>query len=320
LDERAQFSDYCDKGPEEPVMRWDDFRRSDNVEDTRGEEGGSGGMGIPVGGGGLGIGTVIILGLLGWALGINPSILIGGAEIVNGGLHKEQPYEPQPKQTSKPSDQMGDFVAAVLGNTEDTWREIFKANGQTYTVPRLRLYSGVVQGGCGMAQAAMGPFYCPNDRRIYLDTSFFRDIQARFHGCSGKACDFAEAYVIAHEVGHHVQNLLGILPQVQNAQRAAGSKAEANRIQVRVELQADCLAGVWANNSNQRWNSIEPGDVEAAMQTAAAIGDDRLQQQSRGYVVPDAFTHGSSAQRQRWFMTGLKEGKVSACNTFSGQV
>jgi len=301
-------------------MRWDDFRRSDNVEDTRGEEGGGGGMGIPVGGGGLGIGTVIILGLLGWALGINPSILIGGAEIVNGGLHKEQPYEPQPKQTSKPSDQMGDFVAAVLGNTEDTWREIFKANGQTYTVPRLRLYSGVVQGGCGMAQAAMGPFYCPNDRRIYLDTSFFRDIQARFHGCSGKACDFAEAYVIAHEVGHHVQNLLGILPQVQNAQRAAGSKAEANRIQVRVELQADCLAGVWANNSNQRWNSIEPGDVEAAMQTAAAIGDDRLQQQSRGYVVPDAFTHGSSAQRQRWFMTGLKEGKVSACNTFSGQV
>jgi predicted metalloprotease len=322
LDERAQFSDYCDKGPEEPVMRWDDFRRSDNVEDTRGEEGGfgGGGMGIPVGGGGLGIGTVIILGLLGWALGIDPSVLIGGAEIVNGGLHKEQPYEPQPKQTSKPSDQMGDFVAAVLGNTEDTWREIFKASGQTYTVPRLRLYSGVVQGGCGMAQAAMGPFYCPNDRRIYLDTSFFRDIQARFHGCSGKACDFAEAYVIAHEVGHHVQNLLGILPQVQNAQRAAGSKAEANRIQVRVELQADCLAGVWANNSNQRWNSIEPGDVEAAMQTAAAIGDDRLQQQSRGYVVPDAFTHGSSAQRQRWFMTGLKEGKVSACNTFSGQV
>jgi predicted metalloprotease len=323
LDERAQFSDYCDKCMEEPVMRWDDFRRSDNIEDARGEGGGfgGGGMGIPVGGGGLGIGTVIILGLLGWALGIDPSVLIGGAEIVNGGLHKEQPYEPQsPQATSKPSDQMGDFVAAVLGNTEDTWREIFKANGQTYTVPRLRLYSGVVQGGCGMAQAAMGPFYCPNDRRIYLDTSFFRDIQARFRGCSGKACDFAEAYVIAHEVGHHVQNLLGILPQVQNAQRSAGSKVEANRIQVRVELQADCLAGVWANNSNQRWNSIEPGDVEAAMQTAAAIGDDRLQQQSRGYVVPDAFTHGSSAQRQRWFMTGLKEGKVSACNTFSGQV
>jgi hypothetical protein len=162
----------------------------------------------------------------------------------------------------------------------------------------------------------MGPFYCPNDRRIYLDTSFFRDIQQRFRGCSGKACEFAEAYVIAHEVGHHVQNLLGILPQAQNAQHAGRQQAEANRIQVRVELQADCLAGVWANNSNQRWKSIEPGDVEAAMQTAAAIGDDRLQQQSRGYVVPDAFTHGSSAQRQRWFMTGLREGKVSACNTF----
>jgi uncharacterized protein len=295
-------------------MRWDDFRGEE------GGFGGGGGMGIPIGGGGIGIGTVIILGLLGWALGIDPSILIGGAEIVNSGRHQEQQYEPQSRQTSKPSDQMGDFVAAVLGNTEDTWREIFKAGGQTYTVPRLRLYSGVVQGGCGMAQAAMGPFYCPNDRRIYLDTSFFRDIQARFRGCSGKACEFAEAYVIAHEVGHHVQNLLGILPQVQNAQRSAGSKVEANKLQVRVELQADCLAGVWANNSNQRWKSLEPGDVEAAMQTAAAIGDDRLQQQSRGYVVPDAFTHGSSAQRQRWFMTGLKEGKVSACNTFSGQV
>ncbi len=173
------------------------------------------------------------------------------------------------------------------------------------------------QGGCGYAQAAMGPFYCPTDRRIYLDTSFFRDMQVRFHGCSGKACEFAEAYVIAHEVGHHVQNLLGILPKAQAAQRAAGGKVAANRIQVRVELQADCLAGVWAHFSNQRWNSIEPGDVEAALQTAAAIGDDRLQKQSRGYVVPDAFTHGSSAQRQRWFTTGLKEGKVSACNTFA---
>jgi predicted metalloprotease len=179
------------------------------------------------------------------------------------------------------------------------------------------LFSGSEQGGCGFAQAAMGPFYCPNDRRIYLDTSFFRDMRERFRGCSGKACEFAEAYVITHEVGHHVQNLLGILPKAQSAQRAAGSKAEANRIQVRVELQADCLAGVWAHHSNQRWNTIEPGDVEAALQTAAAIGDDRLQQQSRGYVVPDAFTHGTSAQRQHWFTTGLKEGTVSSCNTFA---
>jgi hypothetical protein len=174
-----------------------------------------------------------------------------------------------------------------------------------------------VQGGCGYAQAAMGPFYCPRDRRIYLDTSFFRDMQTRFKGCNGKACEFAEAYVIAHEVGHHVQNLLGILPKVQEAQRSAGSKAEANRLQVRVELQADCFGGVWANRSNQQWKSIEPGDVEAALQTAAAIGDDRLQKQSQGYVVPDAFTHGSSAQRQRWFTAGLKAGTISACNTFN---
>jgi uncharacterized protein len=300
-------------------MRWEDFRRSDNVEDDRdgGGFGGGGGIGIPVGSGGLGIGTVIVLGLIGWALGIDPSVLIGGAEIVNSGTHYQQPYQPTERRNGAPKDQMGDFVAAVLGNTEDTWREIFKNSGEQYRVPRLRLYSGAVQGGCGFAQAAMGPFYCPNDRRIYLDTSFFRDIRARFRGCSGKACEFAEAYVISHEVGHHVQNLLGVLPKAQSAQRAAGSRVEANRIQVRVELQADCLAGVWAHHSNQRWNSIEPGDVEAALQTAAAIGDDRLQQQSRGYVVPDAFTHGSSAQRQRWFTTGLKQGKVSACNTFA---
>ena len=300
-------------------MRWDDFRRSDNVEDDRDAGGGfgGGGIGIPVGGGGLGIGTVVVLGLIGWALGIDPSVLIGGAELVNSGTHSQQSSQPSARRTGAPKDQMGDFVAAVLGNTEDTWTEIFRNSGQTYLVPRLRLFSGSEQGGCGYAQAAMGPFYCPNDKRIYLDTSFFRDMRDRFRGCTGKACEFAEAYVIAHEVGHHVQNLLGILPKAQNAQRAAGSKVEANRIQVRVELQADCLAGVWANHSNQRWNSIEPGDVEAALQTAAAIGDDRLQQQSRGYVVPDAFTHGSSAQRQRWFTTGLKEGKVSACNTFA---
>ncbi len=294
-------------------MRWDDFRRSDNIEDDR-EAGGGGGFGIPVGGGGLGIGTIVVLGLIGWATGIDPSILIGGAELINSRPHYQQPAN---RHTGAPADPTGQFVAAVLGNTEDTWTAIFQAGGQQYRPPRLRLYRGGEQGGCGFAQAAMGPFYCPTDRRIYLDTSFFRDMQVRFHGCSGKACEFAEAYVIAHEVGHHVQNLLGYLPKAQTAQRAAGSKTEANRIQVRVELQADCFAGIWAHHSNQRWNSIEPGDVEAALQTAAAIGDDRLQQQARGYVVPDAFTHGTSAQRQRWFTTGLKEGKVSACNTFA---
>jgi len=299
-------------------MRWDDFRRSDNVEDDRGGGGGGGGggFGLPIGGGGLGIGTVVVLSLLGWAFGIDPSVLIGGAEIVSGG--RSQYQEPaQPQRTGVPKDKMGDFVAAVLGNTEDTWTVIFQEGGQQYRAPRLRLFAGSIQGGCGNAQSAMGPFYCPTDKRIYLDTSFFRDMQVRFNGCSGKACEFAEAYVMAHEVGHHVQNMLGILPKAQAQQRASGDKVEANRIQVRVELQADCFAGVWANRSDQKWKSIEPGDVEAALQTAAAIGDDRLQQQSRGYVVPDAFTHGSSAQRQRWFTTGLKAGKVSACNTFN---
>jgi predicted metalloprotease len=306
-------------------MRWDDFRRSDNVEDDRDGDGGGasgGGFGIPVGRGGLGIGTVVVLGLIGWALGIDPSVLIGGAEILSGGGSQyqqpyQQPYRQPTRRTGAPADQTGQFVAAVLGNTEDVWSEIFRANGKQYRAAPLRLYRGGEEGGCGFAQAAMGPFYCPRDKRIYLDTSFFRDMQVRFHGCSGKACEFAEAYVIAHEVGHHVQDLLGILPKAQSAQHAAGSKVAANRIQVRVELQADCLAGVWAYHSGQRWKSLEPGDVEAALQTAAAIGDDRLQKQSRGYVVPDAFTHGSSAQRQRWFTKGLKEGKVSSCDTFA---
>jgi uncharacterized protein len=299
-------------------MRWDDFRRSDNIEDDRGGGGGfgGGGFGLPFGGGGLGIGTIVVLGIIGYALGIDPSVLIGGAEMMNRGGY-QQSYQQTTHRTGTPTDKTGDFVAAMLGNTEDVWTAVFKDSGQTYRAPRLRLYTGGEPGGCGMAQAAMGPFYCPNDRRIYLDTSFFRDMQVRYHGCSGKACEFAEGYVIAHEVGHHVQNLLGILPKAEGAQRAAGSKAAANRIQVRIELQADCFAGVWANRSNARWKSLDPGDVEAALQTASAIGDDRLQKQARGYVVPDSFTHGTSAQRQRWFTTGFKEGKVSACNTFA---
>jgi len=298
-------------------MRWGDFRRSNNVEDDR--DGGGGGFRIPGGRGGLGIGTVVVLGLIGWALGIDPNILIGGAELLSGGggSQYQQPYREPARRTGTPTDRSGQFVAAMLGNTEDVWGAIFRAGGQEYRAAPLRLYRGGEEGGCGFAQAAMGPFYCPRDKRIYLDTSFFREIEVRFHGCSGKACEFAEAYVIAHEVGHHVQDLLGILPKAQNAQRATGSKAAANRIQVRVELQADCLAGVWAHHSDQKWKSIEPGDVEAALQTAAAIGDDRLQKQGRGTVVPDSFTHGTSEQRQRWFTTGLKEGKVSSCDTFA---
>lgn len=300
-------------------MRWDQFRRSRNVEDARGRGGLGGGFRrVSTRRGGLGIGAIIIIGLLGWALGIDPSVLITGAEMANRGSSQYQPQTvPPPGRTAAPEDKTGDFVAAVLGNTEDTWGAIFKAGRAQYRPPRLRLYSGLVQSACGFAQAATGPFYCPNDQRIYLDTSFFRDMRVRFRGCSGKACDFANAYVIAHEVGHHVQNLLGILPKAREAQQASGSRTAANRIQVRVELQADCFAGVWAHHSDQRWDTLEPGDVEAALQTAAAIGDDRLQRRSQGYVVPDAFTHGASKQRQRWFVIGLKEGTLSACDTFS---
>jgi uncharacterized protein len=293
------------------AMRWDDFRRSGNVEDRRGA--GGGGFGRA---GGLGIGTVVVLGLVGWALGIDPRILIGGAEILTGGGSGYQMPSQEPSApTGAPSDQLGQFVSAVLGDTEDRWKAIFEANGKRYEPPRLVIFSQIARSQCGTAQAAMGPFYCPLDRRVYLDTSFFRELEQRFQGCSGKACQFAQAYVISHEIGHHVQNLLGILTKVQEQQRGV-DRAEANQLQVRVELQADCFAGVWAHHAQQKWNFIEPGDVEAAMQTAAAIGDDKMQKRSQGYVVPDAFTHGSSEQRVRWFTKGLREGSVSGCNTF----
>jgi predicted metalloprotease len=219
-----------------------------------------------------------------------------------------------------PSDQMGQFVAAVLGETEDRWKEVFQSAGKTYRAPRLVMYSGVTRSACGTAQSAMGPFYCPNDQRVYLDTSFFQQIETRFRGCDigSKACQFSQAYVMAHEIGHHVQNLLGILPRVQQMQ-ANLSKAEGNQMQVRVELQADCLAGVWANRSQQKWKFLEPGDIDAALQTASAIGDDTLQKRAQGYVVPDAFTHGSAEQRKRWFTAGLKTGALENCNTFGSQ-
>lgn len=297
-------------------MRWEDFRRSDNVEDVRGD-GPGGGFPIPGGSGGLGIGTIIVLGLLGWALGIDPRILIGGAEVISGGGQPriEQRQTPD-RPAGAPSDRQGQFVAAVLGSTEDVWTEIFAQNGQQYRPPRLRLFAGATQSACGFAQAAMGPFYCPLDRRVFLDTTFFREMETRFNACRGKQCEFAQAYVIAHEVGHHIQNLLGILPRAQQMQQQAGSRAQANNIQVRVELQADCFGGVWANRAQKKVNFIEPGDIEAALSTASAIGDDTLQRKSQGRVVPDSFTHGSAAQRQRWFTIGFREGRVSACNTF----
>ncbi len=300
-------------------MRFDDLPQSDNIEDRRGDSGGGGGgFGLPIGGGGLGIGTIIILGIVGYALGIDPRVLIGGAEMIGGGSGSQQQSQPSGK-AGAPSDEMGKFVARILGSTEVVWKNTFEQSGQRYRTPTLVMFSGATRADqCGMAQSAMGPFYCPSDQKIYLDTSFFRDLERRFHGCDAgsRSCQFAQAYVVAHEVGHHVQNLLGILPKVQQQQRGA-SKAEANRLQVKVELQADCLAGVWAAKSDQQWHVIEAGDVEAALKTAAAIGDDRLQKQAQGYAIPDSFTHGSSEQRQHWFETGLKQGSVQACNTFA---
>jgi predicted metalloprotease len=310
-------------------MRWDDFRRSENIEDRRDEGGysGGGGFGMPVGAGGLSIGTVVVLGLIGWALGIDPSLLIGGAEVLT------RPSEPQVQQapptgrrTGSAQDDMGRFVSKVLGSTEVQWKNIFAKDGKSYRAPVLVLYRGSTHAQCGgSAQAAMGPFYCPSDQKVYLDTSFFDQIATRFRGCDvgSESCRFAQAYVIAHEVGHHVQNLLGILPKAQQAQRAANSKATSNHIQVQVELQADCLAGVWANRENESLKSqgkqpfIEERDVEAALRTAAAIGDDTLQRKAQGYVVPDSFTHGSAEQRQRWFNTGFRSGTVASCNTFA---
>jgi predicted metalloprotease len=293
-------------------MQWDDFRRSANVEDRRDSGPMIGGVG---GGSGLGIGGLIVVGLISWALGIDPRILIGGLEMVQGPGSQQQGPAPASK-TGTPADQQGQFIAAVLGDSEDRWTEIFREQfGRSYQPPRLVIFRGATRSGCGVAQAAMGPFYCPQDQRVYLDTSFFNDLENRFHGCSGKACQFSQAYVITHEVGHHVQNLLGLLPKVQQAQQSMGA-SQRNAAQVRVELQADCYAGVWANHSEQKWNFLEQGDIEAALQTASAIGDDRLQKQTQGYVVPDSFTHGSSAQRMRWFQTGFKSGKASDCNTF----
>src|ERR671921_121686 len=283
-------------------MRWEDFRTSSNVEDRRG-------MGM-AGGGGLGIGAMVILGLVGWALGIDPRILIGGAEMMTGGGSGYQ--QQQQGRQGAPQDEAGRFAAAILGNTEDVWKTVLpqQANIQ-YKQPKLVLFSGSTRSGCGGAQSAMGPFYCPLDQTVYIDLTFFQEMQSRFRAGG----DFAYAYVLAHEVGHHVENELGILPRVQERQQQVGG-AERNQLSVRVELMADCLAGVWAHHSDQRWKSLEQGDIEEAINAAQAIGDDRLQKQSQGRVVPDSFTHGSSEQRTRWFTTGFKSGQIQACDTF----
>lgn len=324
-------------------MEWENSRRSDNIEDLRGSGGGGGGgFGMPIGGGGLGIGAIIILSLIGYATGIDPRILIGGAEtVVNHGQSYQgqndqgQGYRGQDDQGGQgygqgqygqpqrragntgsqgaPKDQMGDFVAAVLGQTEDVWTDVLpNQKGVQYVPPKLVLYSGLTRSGCGQAQSAMGPFYCPVDRKVYLDMAFFNDMKTKLGGGG----DFAYAYVVAHEIGHHVQNLLGILPKVHAAQERADGP-QANALSVRLELQADCFAGVWAANADQKWHVLQEGDVQKALNTAEAIGDDRLQKASRGYAVPDSFTHGSSAQREQWLSAGLKSGKVDSCNTFA---
>jgi predicted metalloprotease len=299
-------------------MRIDQLPRSENVEDRRG----SGGFRIPGGrGGGLGILGIILLTLAGWWFGIDPSVLIGGADILTGGRQQQQPQEAPGKTEASVPDEIKDRVSAILGSTEKVWSDIFQKSGRRYEPPTLVMFDGVTRSGCGVAQSAMGPFYCPLDKKVYLDTSFFRDLERRFGACDAgsKACQFSQAYVITHEVGHHVQNLLGILPRVQQLQQRMDSQAEANALQVRVELQADCLAGAWAHHAEEKWQFLDEGDVEAAMQTASAIGDDRLQKKTQGYVVPDAFTHGSSQQRTRWFMTGLKSGNPDGCNTYESE-
>jgi predicted metalloprotease len=285
-------------------MEYENMPQSSNIEDRRGQRGG--GM---VGAGGLGIVGIIVVFAISYFTGISPQVLIGGAEMIGLG-QREQPAQTAPVD---PNDPTRLFLSRVVGGTEGVWSEILPAQaGVQYQPATLVMYSGATRSGCGGAQSAMGPFYCPLDKKVYLDTSFFRDMQTKFGGGG----DFAYSYVVAHEIGHHVQDLLGILDKVDNIKQQV-SQTQANGYSVRVELQADCFAGVWANHANAKWQILQPGDIEKALATAQAIGDDRLQTAARGYAVPDSFTHGSSAQRQKWLTAGLKSGDIHACDTFS---
>jgi len=279
-------------------MRFGKGRESQNVEDRRGG-------GLHVGGKSIGIGTIVIA-LIAMYFGVDPSV------VLNTGLVAEPPAAVEPAQRPPADDEMARFVAMVLADTEDTWQALFREAGQTYREPKLVLYSGATPTACGTGQAAMGPFYCPGDEKVYIDLSFYQDLKDRFRAPG----DFAQAYVIAHEIGHHVQNLQGTSDQVQQARQRAG-KAAGNRLSVQLELQADCLAGVWAHHADRARQVLEAGDVAEAMAAASAIGDDRLQKQAQGYAVPDSFTHGSSEQRMRWFRRGLEDGSVAACDTFA---
>ena len=285
-------------------MKWEGNRQSDNVEDQR-----SGGSRPVLGGRNIGIGTIVVALIGGWVLGINPLTILG---VLSGGDGGPVVQQQTPVQGPPATDSMGRFVSTVLADTEDVWRDLFRQNGANYQDPKLVLFRGAVGTACGTGQSAMGPFYCPGDRKVYIDLSFFEQLKNEL----GAPGDFAQAYVIAHEVGHHVQNLLGINAQVDQM-RGQVSKVEYNRLSVKQELQADCFAGVWAHHAQNQRQILEQGDVEEAMNAAAQIGDDALQRAQTGQVVPDSFTHGTSAQRQRWFKTGLQSGSMKACNTFS---
>jgi predicted metalloprotease len=285
-------------------MRWEDERLSDHVLDNRGASfGGGGGVPLMLGGGGLGTVVLIVLALL---FGVDPRMLLQGGE---GG--SSVPATQEPASGLRSNDEDARFASTVLAFTEDTWGDIFTQQGGSYRPPTLVLYEQGHPTGCGFGQSAMGPFYCPADQRIYLDLSFFRELSGRF-GAPGR---FAEAYVIAHEVGHHIQNLIGVSEETQRLQQRL-SRAEGNRVSVRVELQADCFAGVWAARTEQREQFLDAGDVEQGLRAASAVGDDNLQRQTQGRVVPDAFTHGTSEQRTRWFQRGLESGRPEACDTY----
>ena len=287
-------------------MRWQMSRRSENIEDRRGMSAGMG-RGVRAGGvGGLGL---IVFALIAMLLGVNPMTILGSLD--GGYAGPDATTSSGPTGTPPANDESGQFVSAILGQTEDVWSNVFKQAGQTYREPTLVLFDGAVQSACGMAGAATGPFYCPADQKVYLDTSFFRELSQKF----GAPGDFAAAYVIAHEVGHHVQTLLGISRQVTDM-RQRSDEATSNRLSVMMELQADCFAGVWARQLHDSQGVLEKGDVEEGLQAASAVGDDRIQRATRGYVVPDAFTHGSSEQRMHWFSQGLKTGDLNACDTF----
>jgi uncharacterized protein len=303
-------------------------RQSENVEDRRGDGGGfprGGGMPIRIGGGGLSLGSLILIGIVCLVLGINPLTLLsdGGLQIPDmprperQGAPQNVPGMPGQPGVGASQDEKAKFVRYVLADTEDVWEKIFAGSGRRYEKPTLVMFRGATRTACGTGQSAMGPFYCPADRKVYIDLSFYDELRRRFNAPG----DFAQAYVIAHEIGHHVQTLLGIADRVQAMKQRASSEARANLLQVRMELQADCFAGVWASLNHQMHNRLQPGDIESGLNAAAAIGDDRLQKQAQGYAVPESFTHGSSAQRVRWFTAGFQSGRMQSCDTFgAGQL